>query len=87
MDYVSWDGKRWCARIYRNTFLHAPNCDWNQAHSDSVISYKSWDGLNWAASISGKTFTHALNGDFNDSHTDTILNYLSGTSRWTVKLK
>ena len=87
MDYIAGDNKRWCARVFGNVFLLAPNCDWNKARSDATMVYKSWDGLKWAATITGKTFTHALDGDFSESHTDTILNYMSGTTRWTVSLK
>lgn len=84
MDYVAWDGARWCAKIYGKGFLHAPNCNWSQAHSDSYIAYRSWDNKNWQAAINGKTFTHTLNGQ---SHTDVILNYISGGANWTVRLK
>jgi hypothetical protein len=89
MSYKSWNGGSWCARIYGNTFVHAENCNWAAAHSDSVITYVSGGNGNWAATLSGKTFTHAYQGNFASSHTDTILNYIEPSSgaNWTVKIQ
>lgn len=83
ISYKTGDGSSWCASIYGNSFLHAPNCNWNQAHSDSYIAYVS-SGQNWTATINNKTFTHTRNGQ---SHQDTRINYESGSTSWWAKVK
>lgn len=86
-DYISWDGTRYCARVYGNVFLLAKDCDFNKASSASVIGYRDWDNSKWKATLSGKTFTKAPNGDFDQASTSTRINYLSGGSPWTLKIK
>jgi Domain of unknown function (DUF4751)/Group XII secretory phospholipase A2 precursor (PLA2G12) len=87
INYVTWDGTQWTAKLVGNTLFHAPNGDFSKAHSDTIINYITWDGTQWTARIVGNTFFHAPNGDFSKSHPDKIINYITwdGT-QWTAKL-
>ena len=53
LNYVTWDGTKWSAKIQGGGFLHAPNGDWGRAHADTIINYVTWDGTKWSAKIQG----------------------------------
>lgn len=88
VNYISWDGAKWAAKLQGDGFLHAPNGDWTRAHIDSVINYISWDDQKWSAKIQGDVFLHAPNGDWARAHSDTIINYNSwDNSRATSRFR
>ncbi|MFT5570579.1 MAG: hypothetical protein ACI8QD_002160 [Cyclobacteriaceae bacterium] len=88
VNYVSWDGQNWTAKLKGNTFVHAKNGDFSTSHQDEIINYVFSDGSQWTAKVSGNTFTHARNGDFSTSHQDVLLGYVTwgGGSR-VMKIK
>jgi hypothetical protein len=90
INYITWDGTYWTAKIQNGQFLHASHGDFTspQTHPDSILNYKTWDGSNWTARLSGTVFIHAPNGDFSKAHTDSIMNYITwdGTL-WTAKVQ
>jgi hypothetical protein len=87
MNYISWDGSRWTARIQGNGFVHAPNGNWQQSHADTIMNYISWDGSKWTAKIQGSGFVHAPNGNWQLAHTDIIINYITwDEGKWTAKI-
>jgi hypothetical protein len=75
IQYISWDGTKWAARIEGTDFVHAPTGDWSRSHRDVIINYITWDGTRWSAKIEDLTFVHAPAGDWSRSHRDVILNY------------
>jgi|CXWL01.1.fsa_nt_gi hypothetical protein len=88
INYKSWDGLKWAAKLQGDGFLHAPIGDWTRAHADSIINYIAWDGQRWTAKIQGNVFLHAPNGDWARAHTDTIINYFSWENvKMTARLR
>lgn len=88
INYISWDGGKWAAKLQGDGFLHAPNGDWTKAHADSIINYISWDGQKWTAKLQTSDFLHAPNGDWTRAHSDTIINYISwDNSRATSRFR
>ena len=51
MNYISWDGSKWTAKIQGSGFVHAPNGNWQLAHTDIIINYITWDEGKWTAKI------------------------------------
>ena len=51
MYYIGWDASRWLARLdrARNVFIHAPNGNLAQAHTDNYIHYRDAAGQNKAS--------------------------------------
>jgi hypothetical protein len=87
MNYVTWDGGKWTAKIEGNQFVHAPGGDWSQAHADTIMNYVTWDGSKWTAKIDNGVFLHAPNGDWSRAHKDSIINYITWDgSKWTAKI-
>jgi hypothetical protein len=58
IDYTTWDGSHWRARVSGTKFLHAPalvngqpNHAFENTHEDGVIRYLTWDNAQWEATI------------------------------------
>ena len=84
-------GPAWHAQevtVQERGFLYAPDGNWSNAHSDTIINYLDWYGNKWTARLQGNGFLHAPNGDWSKAHPDTILNYLTwGGGKWTARLQ
>ncbi|MBT6146840.1 MAG: DUF4751 family protein, partial [Gemmatimonadetes bacterium] len=77
INYQTWDGSLWTAKVSGNTFIHAPGGDFNSSHTAHIINYVSWGGSLWQATVDGDVFTHAPSYNLSLRHTDTIINYLT----------
>ncbi len=44
ITYRDWGNNNWCASIHDTKFMHAPNCNWQNAHLADYIAYKTHDG-------------------------------------------
>lgn len=75
INYKTWDGTGWWARIEGNTFIHSRNHDFSNSHQDDIINYLYWDNSKWTARVNGDTWTHAPNGDFNSAHRSACIMY------------
>jgi hypothetical protein len=61
--YKTWGGGNWEASLNNRVFTHAPNGDWSQAHTDTIINYIAGDGRNWTAIVLNETtFQHTPSG-------------------------
>jgi hypothetical protein len=60
INYKTWDGSKWTAKLNGTTFTHAPDGDFSKAHDDSIINYITWGGDLWTAKVNNDfSFLHA----------------------------
>lgn len=85
INYKTWNGDGWWAKVNGNTFTHARKNDFVSSHNDVIINYVSWDNKKWTAKVDGNTWLHAPNGDFSKAHQSKIINYLTPYQEpWTA---
>ncbi len=88
IDYISWDGAYWTAKVVGNTFIHAPGGDFSQSHQDNHIDYLAWGSQHYRATLDGDVLTHAPEYNLSLSHQDTVINYLVWEGApWTAVMK
>lgn len=87
LEFVTWDGSKWSARIQDEGFLLAPNGDWSRAAADTVLRYLAWDGKKWAAKIQEGGFLHAPEGKWYWSQANAVIQYLNwDRAEWSAKI-
>ena len=74
IEYKTWDGSNWTARIENNKFIHTRQGT-NTSHEANIINYKTWDGSNWTAQIDGTKLIHTRQGA-SASHEAVRIDYL-----------
>lgn len=83
LNYTSWDGAKWTAKLDRDLFFHAPNGEWSQAHDDIILNYIDWNGTKWTVKIDSdpltaqQPFKLAPEGDWQRFHNSTNFQYIS----------
>jgi hypothetical protein len=48
INYVTWDGTKWQAKVNGSTFTHAPQSDLRRTHTSDHLNYKFPDGTKWS---------------------------------------
>ncbi len=87
LNYITWDGSQWSAKLHGNGFLLAPDGDWNKAYADAVLNYVAWDGTKWAAKIHSGGFLHAPNGDWSRAQANAVISYFTwAKTKWSSKI-
>ena len=51
INYQTWGGAQWTAKIVGDKFLHAPGGDFSRSHEDVIINYQVWGGAPWTAKL------------------------------------
>ncbi|MBI3072304.1 MAG: hypothetical protein HYY84_09320 [Deltaproteobacteria bacterium] len=85
LNYVTWGGGEWTARLEGGRFLHtrrgAPS-----GHPDVIMNYVTWDGGEWTAHLAGAQVRHVKRGAA-DGHTSDVIDYTTwGGGKWRARI-
>jgi hypothetical protein len=51
INYITWDGNKWSAKLNGTAFVLAPNGEWSKSRPDTFINYITWDHSKWSARV------------------------------------